>query len=402
MLSCTTIIMAGGRGQRLHPLTRNRAKPAIRFGGLYRIIDFTLSNCLNSDIRRVSLLTQFASTSLERHIRNGWVHLFRPSLGEFIETRPPQQIAGREWYEGTADSIFKNIDILRLERAKRTLILSGDHIYKMDYRKLLAFHEEVDARLSVATVEMPLGEAHHFGVLGVDHTGKVTSFVEKSNEPPPIPGRPEFCLCNMGVYCFDTKYLMDILEDHFRCGESGADFGNDIIPKLVDHSEPIYAYPFEDENKKDKPYWRDIGTLDAFYDANMDLVEIEPYFNLYDREWPIWNFNTQYPPAKTVFNLYGERRVGVALDSLICPGVIISGGQVEKSILSPGVRIHSYAQVHRSILFDHVEIGRGAVVRNAIIESGVVIPEGARIYAGEPGIGERTTISDKGICVVTE
>lgn len=394
--------MAGGRGERLQALTRRRAKPAIRFGGQYRIIDFTLSNCLNSGIRRIYMLTQFASTSLERYIRHGWAMLFHSGLGEFLETRPPQQFAGPERYEGTAHSIYMNRDVISHEGHDLTLVLSGDHVYKMDYRKLIAAHRAAGADVTIACIQMPIEEARHFGVLAVDGRHRVTAFEEKPSVPTPLPGVLQSALCNMGIYCFSTDYLLCMLAEHFAVNPQGYDFGRDVFPRQLEQGVVIYAWEFEDENRKEQPYWRDIGTLDAYYEANMDLIAVDPLFNLYDKSWPIRCFVNQLPPAKTVFNWHDTGRVGMAINSLIAPGVIISGGRVEDSILAPEVRVHSWARIERSILLDRVEVGRGAVVRNAIIDSKVIIPPGAHIGVDEQEDGRRFYISQRGIRLVSD
>ncbi len=400
MLSCITMIMAGGRGQRLHPLSRDRAKPAIRFGGMYRIIDFTMSNCLNSGIRQIYILTQYASSSLERYLRNGWLYLFRTGLDEFIETRPPQQYGGREWYEGTADCIYKNLNIIEKSGSKYTLILSGDHVYKMDYRKLLEEHWSNKADVSIACIKVPVELASQFGVIHVFPGGKIKSFIEKPENPPALPDDPASALCNMGVYCFTTDFLVQTLKEYYQNHESGYDFGKDIIPHLIENNSSVYAHTFVDENKKDEPYWRDIGTLDAYYDANMDLVAVDPLFNLYDMEWPVRNFNRQLPPAKTVFNNHEENRIGSAYDSLISPGVILSGAYVERSILSPEVVVHSFASVTNSILFDKVEVKRGAVVRNAIIDRQITVEEGDSIGVDLEKDAQRFTVTNHGRVIV--
>ncbi len=398
----TTMIMAGGRGERLSPLTRHQAKPAVRFGGIYYIIDFTLSNCVNSGSRRIFVLTQFASSSLERHIRRGWNRMFRIELGEFIEARPPQQYTGQEWYLATADCIYKNLDVLEAEDTEGVLILSGDHIYKMDYRKMILFHIKSDADFSIACVDFPIEKAKNLGVLTVEENGRVLSFDEKPDNPTPIPGNESKAFCSMGIYYFRKDFLIDILREDAKMKDSSHDFGKDIIPRLVERGENVYAFPFWDENKNELRYWRDIGTIDAYYDANMDLVDVNPVFNLYDPHWPIRSFNQELPPAKTVFNWVEAGRIGYAVDSLISPGVIVSGAKVEKSILSPEVHVHSYAYVSNSILFDRVTIGERAVVRNAIIDRNVSIPENAVIDGTNKDCIEKYHVTDNGIVVVTE
>ena len=396
------MIMAGGKGKRLFPLTSSLAKSAIRFGGIYRIIDFTLSNCMNSGIRRVYVITQYASASLERHIRTGWSYLFREQFGEYIETRPPQQIDDTDWYKGTAHSIFKNFSVIRQENPGAVLILSGDHIYKMDYHKLLTYHKDSDADLTLACVDLPVAHARHMGVLGIDKEYNIKSFEEKPDSPLTLPKNPLKSLCNLGVYCFKTEALVDFLKRDAGDENSEHDFGKNIIPKMLAEGAKLKSYLFYDENKKDSKYWRDIGTIDAYYDANMDLVDIDPLFNLYDQEWPVHSFIPQLPPAKTVFNWQHENRVGMAIDSLLSPGAIISGGYVERSILSPEVKVRSYAEVYNSILFDGVEIGRNAVIRNAIIDHGVKIPPGTWIGTDPAQDRIKYHVSNNGITVVTD
>ncbi len=400
MEDVTTMILAGGRGKRLAPLTLHRAKPAIRFGGIYRIIDFTLSNCLNSGLRRVFVLTQFASSSLERHLRLGWCRLFRAELGEFIEARPPQHYSGREWYRGTADSIYRNIDMIDKEDNSYLLILSGDHVYKMDYRKMLEYHMNREADLTIACVDMPLDIAKNLGVVTVDTNLHVLSFEEKPENPAPLPSEPDRAICNMGLYILKRDFLKEILSYEVINPEEHFDFGTDIIPRLLQAKANISAYIFEDENRKKEPYWRDIGTIDAYYKANMDLIDVDPVFNLYDYSWPIRSFNSELPPAKTVFNNEREGRVGRAVDSLLSPGVIISGGRVEKSVVSPEVRVGSFSDVYGCILFDRVRVGRGSILRNAIVDVGVQIPPNSRIGVDLEEDKKRFAISDEGIVVV--
>jgi glucose-1-phosphate adenylyltransferase len=374
-------VLAGGQGERLWPLTRDRSKPAVPFGGIFRIIDFTLSNCLNSGLRMIFVLTQYKSNSLERHIQLGWDTLFSAELREWIYTVPPQLGAGQRWYEGTADAVLQNLDLIGRDRPRRVLVVSGDHIYKMDYRRLLEYHESTSSVATVAAVEVPIEQAHQFGNLVVDEDYRIVSFLEKPAEPPSIPGRPGHALVNMGVYVFDFQALVSALGDDAGCKGSKHDFGHDIIPALASRDR-VHAYPFVDENRKPTRYWRDIGTIDAYYEASMDLVAVNPVFNLYDNEWPIRTRALQLPPAKMVFAQEEPGgRLGVALDSLVCGGAILSGGRVERSIISPHVRVNSFAHVEDSILMAGVEVGRGAVVRRAIVD------EGARI-APDSVIGE--------------
>jgi len=402
-----TIILAGGQGERLAPLTKERSKPAVPFGGIYRIIDFTLSNCLNSDLRNILVLTQYKSHSLDRHLRHAW-HIFNPDLGEFLDTLPPQQRMGDRWYQGTADAIYQNLFFLEDERPTHVVILSGDHIYKMDYAEMLETHLARKADLTVAAVEMEVGRAAgQFGVLQIDRDERVVGFQEKPERPQPDPEREDICLVNMGVYIFETEALVrNVVEDARRSTQH--DFGRNIIPAMVSNYR-VMAFRFADRNKKEQKYWRDIGTLDSYYEASMDLVQVEPQFNLYDREWPIRTYPAFEPPAKMVFAGDGEvtgaagetaQRIGVALDSLVSNGVIISGGRVERSILSPGVRVNSYGHVEDSILFDGVDVGRHSRIRRAIIDKQVRIPPNTTIGYDPQADARRFTVSPGGIVVI--
>ncbi len=393
------IVMAGGQGERLYPLTRDRGKPAVPFGGIYRVIDFTLSNCLNSGIRKIYVLTQYKSGSLERHVRIGWGPLFNHELDEWIQCVPPQLRVGERWYQGTADAVYQNVYLLEQERPRNVIILSGDHIYKMDFSRLIARHEEHGAVATVAAVEVPIGEASALGVLAVDEESRITAFQEKPALPTPIPGRPDFALANMGVYVFDTETLVRSLAADAR-RETRHDFGHDILPSLV-ASGKLYAFPFVDENKKQTAYWRDIGTLDSYYEASMDLVAVEPVFNLYDKHWPIRTMAQQLPPAKTVFAQEEPGgRLGIVLDSLVSGGAIVSGGRVERCILGPEVRVNSYAKVVDSVLMDGVDVGRHACVKKAIIDKGVRIP--ANFVVGENAEDDkrRFTVTPGGVVVI--
>ena len=346
------ILLAGGAGERLYPLTRDRAKPAVFFGGPYRIIDFTLSNCINSGLRRIFIATQYKSLSLNRHIRMGW-SIVSEELGEFVEILPPQKRVSEHWYQGTADAVYQNLYSIVQENPQHVIVLSGDHVYKMDYAKMLRFHKERGAAVTLAAIEIPIQEAYRFGVLSVDEQDKVTGFIEKSKNAPTIPGSPDLALGSMGIYIFDTDVLLKALEAD-AAKPSSHDFGKDIIPALITEL-PTYAYRFYDENKKASKYWRDIGTLDAFYDANMDLCGVDPEFNLYDPEWPMRTYQPQAPPAKFVFAEKSRR--GEALDSIISPGCIISGSRVEGSVLCPNVRVHSYGVIEQSMLMPGVRVG---------------------------------------------
>ena len=390
--------MPAGRASGCYPLTRDRAKPAVFFGGPYRIIDFTLSNCINSGLRRIFIATQYKSLSLNRHIRMGW-NIVSEELGEFVEILPPQKRVSEHWYQGTADAVYQNLYSIVQEAPEHVIVLSGDHVYKMDYAKMLRFHKERGATVTLAAIEIPIEEAPRFGVLSVDDQDRITGFVEKSKDAPSIPGSPDFALGSMGIYVFDTNVLLQALEaDAAR--PSSHDFGKDILPALLTE-QPTYAYRFYDENKKASKYWRDIGTLDAFYDANMDLCHVDPEFNLYDPEWPMRTYQPQAPPAKFVFAEQG-RRAGEALDSIISPGCIISGSRIVGSVLCPNVRVHSYGLIEQSLLMPGVRVGRHARIRRAIIDRDVLIPRGAVIGYNPEEDRKRHTVTDMGVVVVTE
>ncbi len=392
------IVLAGGVGERLSPLTKERAKPAVYFGGPYRIIDFTLSNCINAGLRRIYIVTQYKSLSLNRHIRLGW-SVVAEELGEFIEILPPQKRVSDNWYLGTADAVYQNLYSVVREAPKHVVILSGDHIYKMDYSKMLRWHIEKGAAATVATYEVPVDEAaRRFGVIQVDEEERIVGFEEKPAAPKPIPGMPGVALASMGIYVFEADVLIRALEDDAGRDPSKHDFGKDILPSLIGHA-PVYSYRFSDENKKANKYWRDIGELDAYYEANMDLVQVNPDFNLYDPEWPIRTWMPQAPPAKFVFDDEGRR--GQALDSIISAGVIVSGSSVRGSILCPNVRVHSYCDIDRSILMPGVRVGRHARIRNAIIDRDVFIPRGAVIGYNLDEDRKRHTVTAKGVVVVT-
>ena len=389
------MILAGGRGERLYPLTRDRAKPSVPFGAIYRIIDFTLSNCLNSDIRRIYALTQYKSISLNRHIQLGWNILSAP-LGEFIEAVPAQQRIDEHWYQGTADAIFQNIYTLQEERPDLVLILSGDHIYKMDYRKMIAFHLETGADLTVAAIRMDRNLSREFGVVEVDGDWRIIGFQEKPEEPRTIPGDPGWFLASMGIYVFDTELLVRRLIEDAR-SDSSHDFGKDIIPMMIgkDH---VFAFDFRRGDCGGTGYWRDVGTIDAYYEASMDLISVTPQLNLYDPQWPILTYQLPAPPAKTLW--IEEGRVGAALNSIISNGCIISGGNVKRSILSPRVTIHSFAEVDDSILLERVDVGRNARIKRTIVDKEVQIPPGTEIGYDLDKDAKRFTVTASGIVVV--
>lgn len=392
------IVLAGGRGTRLEPLTRDRAKPAVPFGGLYRIIDFTLSNCINSDLRKILVLTQYKAVSLNRHLDQGWQFLCR-ELDEYIEVIPPQQRIAEHWYQGTADAIYQNVYTIEKANPRDTLILAGDHIYKMNYAAMLDDHRSRNADLTIACIPVPRLEARHFGVMHVDDEGRVVAFLEKPADPPGMPGRPDLALASMGIYVFKTDVMYELLfQDAARKEGSGHDFGRDIIPGMLSNAR-VFAYPFRDENRKEGAYWRDVGTLDAYFQTSMDLIQVEPVLNLYDRQWPIHTHQPSYPPPKFVHS--DPDRRGAAYNSIVCQGAIISGGQVYRSILSPGVRIHSYALVEDAILFDGVEVGRHARIRRAIIDKDVKVPSGFDIgWDHDRDRARGLTVSEEGVTVV--
>jgi glucose-1-phosphate adenylyltransferase len=391
------IVLAGGAGSRLHPLTQERAKPAVFFGGPYRIIDFVLSNCINSGFRRVFIATQYKSLSLNRHIRMGW-NIVSEELGEFIEILPPQKRVGENWYLGTADAVYQNLYSVVRENPRHVIVLAGDHVYKMDYAKMLRFHRERQAAVTMATIEFPLDESHRFGIVQVDESDRVIGFEEKPSIPMPVPGTPHLALASMGIYVFEADVLVRALEAN-ASRETDHDFGKDIIPALI-ADVPVFSYRFYDENKKAAKYWRDIGTLDAYYEASMDLVQVNPEFNLYDPEWPLRTYQPQAPPAKFVFAEEG-RRCGQALDSIISPGCIVSGSRIAGSILCPNVRVHSFCDIDRSILMPGVRVGRHARLRRVIVDRDVFIPRGAMIGYDLDEDRRRHTVTDGGVVVVT-
>jgi glucose-1-phosphate adenylyltransferase len=400
-----TLILAGGKGTRLEPLTRDRAKPAVPFGGLYRIIDFTLSNCINSGLRRIFVLTQYKARSLDRHLRAGWGFL-SGELDEYIEVLPPQQRIDETWYKGTADAIYQNIYSIEKEDPRYVLILAGDHIYKMDYGDMLRDHIAKGADLTIGCIPVPIREACHFGVMQVDASDRVIGFQEKPrSHAAPLPDDPHLCLASMGIYVFTARPMYELLCQDATRADSDHDFGKNIIPGMID-SQRVNAYRFRDKNRKAMPYWRDVGTLDAYYQANMDLVEIDPVLNLYDAEWPIRTFQPQLPPPKFVFGDEGPRghaRRGEAHDSMVCQGCILSGGHVRRSVLSPNVRINSYAVVENSILFEGVAVGRHCRIRRAIIDKDVTLPPNTTIgYDLEHDRQRGFTVTEQGVVVIAK
>src|SRR5947209_3575987 len=392
------VLLAGGAGERLYPLTRDRAKPAVTFGGAYRIIDITLSNCINSDLRKVHILTQYKALSLNRHIREGWGTVVARELGEFIEILPPMKRVSENWYLGTADAVYQNIYSIGSEQSKHVIILSGDHIYKMNYQLMMDQHHASGADVTLATILIDPSETRHFGVMEISRDGRITGFEEKPKVTKlRSPYNPEMVSGSMGVYIFNTDVLLPVLLKDAEDPDSSHDFGKDILPRILDQYK-IYSYNFIDENKKEALYWRDVGTIEAYYEANMDLVSVSPVFNLYDNKWPIRTHHRQYPPAKFVFGEPG--RTGIAIDSIVSVGCILSGGAVRNSVLSPDVRVNSYSEVDSSIIFSHVNIGRHCRIRNAIIDRDVHIPEGA-VIGFDPKEDARNYLVENGITVVT-
>ena len=400
-----TLIMAGGKGSRLEPLTTERAKPAVPFGGIYRIIDFALSNCINSDLRRMLILTQYKSGSLDRHINQGWRFLNR-HLNEFIDILPPQQRLSEDWYMGTADAVYQNIYSIEQHSAEHIMILSGDHIYTMDYRVMIRNHLETGADATIGCLPVSLDEAREFGVMSIDETRRVTRFNEKPQSPEAMPGDPSRALASTGIYIFRTDFLLEQLCQDATNPESSRDFGKNIIPSII-NTHKVQAFPFEDPKTGRAVYWRDVGTLEAYYEANMDLIATTPSLDLYDQNWPIRTYFPPLPPPKFVFQTPATdtqpERIGRALDSLVSNGCVISGGQVNRCILSRGVRVNSWATVDDSILLPDVNIGRNSTIRRAIIDRGVSIPMGTQIGVDRGADEARGfTVTDSGITVVPQ
>jgi glucose-1-phosphate adenylyltransferase len=390
-------LLAGGQGERLYPLTRDRAKPAVPFGGMYRIVDITLSNCINSDLRRIFVVTQYKALSLNRHLREGW-SIFSDELGEFLQVLPPMRRVGEHWYQGTADATYQNLYSLGSEPCKYVLILYGDHVYKMNYQLMLEQHAAAEADVTIGTIQFDRALASQFGVVEVDNSNRIVGWEEKPANPKPSQNDPAKSNVSMGIYCFNRDLLIEALVSDAADSSSSHDFGKDVIPKLIDKKR-VFSYDFRDENKKEAKYWRDIGTIEAYYEANMDLVSVSPVFNLYDPEWPIRTYQQQYPPAKFVFAQEG-RRMGIALDSMVSMGCIISGGRVTNSILSHDARINSYTEVDSSIVFSHVNIGRYSRIRRAIIDRAVNIPEHTEIGYNLEEDRKKYHVSEGGIVVV--
>jgi glucose-1-phosphate adenylyltransferase len=391
------IVMAGGRGERLRHLTEDRCKPATPFGGKFRIIDFALSNCVNSGIRQISVLTQYKAHSLIQHIQRGWGYL-RGEFGEFVEIIPAQQRRGSDWYQGTADALWQNMDLIRAHRPLHVLVLAGDHIYKMDYGPMIGFHVEKEADITVGVVEVPVSRAREFGVLGVDDGNRVLNFLEKPRDPPAIPGRPDVAMASMGIYVFNPRLLERLLRADAEDPASAHDFGRNIIPEAIDKLR-VFAYPFEDVRTKAQNYWRDVGTVDAYYEANLELVQVSPELNIYDEQWPIWTYQEQLPPAKFVFD--DPDRRGAAIDSMVSGGCIISGSRVAQSLLFSNVRVHDYSQIEGAVILPRVRVGERCVIRRAIIDEGSLIPDDMQIGVDPAADRERFYVTENGVTLVT-
>jgi glucose-1-phosphate adenylyltransferase len=394
------LVLAGGRGSRLAGLTDHRAKPAVPFAGTMRIVDFALGNCVNSGLRRIGVLTQYKAQSLIRHVERSWGFL-EASLGEFVDIVPAQQQTGERWYSGTANAVFQNLDLVREAHPERVVVLAGDHIYKMDYSVLLADHVARGAQLTVACVEVPIEQASDFGVMAVDEQQRIVAFDEKPANPTPIPGKPGRALASMGIYAFDTAFLIDLLERDAADPKSSHDFGRDLIPGVLD-SARVFAHRFEDSCVNmvgDRPYWRDVGTLDAYWEANLDLTRVVPELNLYDESWPILGRQPTRAPAKFVFDDSGRR--GTAIDSLVSAGCIVSGGTVRRSILFNGVTVAEGSLVEDSVVLPNATIGRGVTVRRAIIDKRCTLPEGLTVGVDPARDRERFHVTERGVCLVT-
>jgi glucose-1-phosphate adenylyltransferase len=415
MRDIIALIMAGGKGERLSPLTEDRSKPAVPFGGIYRIIDVTLSNCINSNIYKLIILTQYKAQSLVEHIEAGW-NIFNYALGHYLKIVPPQMRMGDQWYQGTADSVRQNLYLLERDEAAHVLVLSGDHVYKMDYSRMKAYHEKNNADITVSVIEVPISDASRFGVVEVAKDYRIKGFQEKPPSPTPLPDDPSRALASMGIYIFKTRVLLDLLNTSDK-----DDFGRDIIPDALSRYS-LFAFPYKKENRiedfvytirkdgsrvrvlepcvQDSSYWRDVGDLDAYWNANMDLTGVEPQFNLYGTKWPLRTFQAQYPPVKTVFNNRAANRIGMALDSIVSHGTIISGGVVKNSVLSYNVMVRSWSEVRESVIMSNVEIGRHCRIMKAIIDKNNVIPANTEIGYDPEADRKRFTVTPRGIVVV--
>lgn len=392
------VIMAGGRGERLRDLTANRCKPATPFGGKFRIIDFVLSNCVNSGIRQIEILTQYKAQSLIGHIQHGWGYL-RGEFGEFIEVVPAQQQLGPDWYRGTADAVYQNIELILSHRPKHVLVLAGDHIYKMDYGPMIAYHVEKGADITMGVVEVPATESRHFGVLTATEWNRVTRFTEKPEVPDTLPGKPDSILASMGIYVFNTRLLEMLLREDAANEASAHDFGKDILPKAIAGTLQVFAYPFRDVKTRAQSYWRDVGTLDAYYEANRELVHVEPELNIYDEDWPIWTYQEHQPPAKFVLDEDGRR--GLAINSMVSAGCVISGASLRESLLFSNVRVEERSAIERAVILPRVRIGSGCIVRGAIIDEGSDVPDGMSIGVDREADAQRFLVTEQGVVLVT-
>ena len=395
--STMALVMAGGRGERLRHLTLHRAKPATPFGGKYRIIDFSLSNCVNSGIRQILILTQYKSHSLIQHVQRGWGYL-RGELGEFVQMVPAQQKLGELWYRGTADAVYQNLDIIEAHAPELVLVLAGDHVYKMDYGPMIAFHVERSADITVGMVQVPLATAHEFGIATVDTEQRITRFSEKPRNPEPMPGRSDVALASMGIYVFGLAYLREVLTRNVADPATVHDFGKNIIPGAI-AGGGVFAYPFQSVETQAQAYWRDVGTVDAFYTANMELIYVSPELNLYDAEWPIWTYQEQMPCAKFVLDEDGRR--GTAVNSMVAGGCIISGAQVRESLLFFNVTVDEGTEIFRSVVLPHVVVGRGCRISGAIIDEGCSVPAGMVIGEDAGRDRERFHVTEQGVVLVT-
>src|SRR5262245_51603203 len=391
------VIMAGGRGERLKALTEHRCKPATPFGGKFRIVDFVLSNCVNSGIRQISILTQYKAQSLIQHVERGWSYL-RGEFGEFIEIIPAQQQVGPHWYRGTADAVYQNLELILSHRPKHVLVLAGDHIYKMDYGPMIAYHVEKGADITVGVVEVPREQSRHFGVLNATEWNRVTAFEEKPANPATLPSRPDSILASMGIYVFNTRLLEKLLGEDAADESSMHDFGKNILPKAIGKLQ-VFAYPFQDVKTRAQSYWRDVGTIDAFYDANLELVTVKPERNIYDQDWPIWTYQEHQPPAKFILDEEGRR--GMAINSMVSGGCIISGAVVRESMLFSDVRVNEQSRIERSVILPHVEIGRSCLIRGAILDEGCEIPDGTNIGVDRAADSARFLVTENGVVLVT-
>jgi glucose-1-phosphate adenylyltransferase len=392
------LVLAGGRGTRLKNLTDWRAKPAVPFGGKFRIIDFPLSNCINSGIRQISVVTQYKSHSLIRHIQKGWSFL-RGEFGEFVELMPAaQQRVDESWYTGTADAVYQNLNIIRSHDPKFILVLAGDHIYKMDYGPMIADHVENKADMTVGCLEVPLEMAKGFGVMSIDDTGQIVRFTEKPAQPEPTPNDPEKALASMGIYVFNAEFLYDQLQLDSRKADSSHDFGKDIIPSLI-KTHRVFAYRFRDVQKGEQPYWRDVGTIDAFWEANMELVSVVPQLNIYDKQWPIWTYQEQLPPAKFVFD--DDDRRGMSVDSMVSGGCLISGAKITNSLLFSNVKLNSYSLLEQAVVLPDVEVGRHCHIKKAVIDKGCFIPPHTNIGQNLEEDAKRFYVTEQGVVLVT-